>query len=119
MQGRDNTAAFQLSPVPIFAALGEPTRLGIVARLAAGGPLSTIRLSAGAGISRQAVTKHLHALADAGLVRGTRVGRDRVWELRAARLAELRRYLDQISEQWDQALVRLGAFVETDLPDQP
>jgi DNA-binding transcriptional ArsR family regulator len=119
MRGRDSTASFQLSAVSIFAALGESTRLAIVARLAAGGPLSTMSLSAGAGISRQGVTKHLHALEDAGLVRGARVGRDRVWELRAVRLTELRVYLDQISQQWDQALARLGALVETDLPDQP
>ena len=119
MRGRDGTASFQVSAVPIFAALGEPTRLGIVIRLADGGPLSTMNLSVAAGISRQGVTKHLHALEDAGLVRGARVGRDRVWELRAARLAELRRYLDQISDQWDQALARLGAFVEADLPDRP
>lgn len=65
-------------------------------------------------MSRQALTKHLHALARAGLVQSTRAGRERLWEVRAKRLAEVRRYLAQISEQWDHALERLRAAVETD-----
>src|SRR5258705_7814441 len=54
---------------PVFAALGDQTRLGLVARLCTGGPMSIARLTAGAGVTRQAVTKHLHVLAGAGLVR--------------------------------------------------
>lgn len=67
---------------PVFAALGDPTRLGIVARLCATGSMSIVRLTEGARVTRQAVTKHLHILAGAGLVRGTRVGRDHVWQNR-------------------------------------
>jgi DNA-binding transcriptional ArsR family regulator len=96
---------------PLFAALGDETRLRLVARLGAEGPLSTVHLGVSAGITRQALTKHLYALADAGLVEGTH-GRPRVWRLKPTRLEEARRSLDQISAQWDAALGRLKAFVE-------
>jgi len=103
--------AWLTDAAPVFAALGDETRLGLVARLCADGPLSTVHLSVGAGMTRQAVTKHLHALAEAGLVQGTR-GRPRVWRLKPRRLEEARRSLDRISQQWDDALGRLKAFVE-------
>jgi DNA-binding transcriptional ArsR family regulator len=97
---------------PVFAALGDTTRLRLVARLCVGGPLSIARLSDGAKVTRQAITKHLHALADAGLVRDRRHGRERIWELEPTRLEVAHRCLDQISEQWDAAIGRLKAFVE-------
>jgi DNA-binding transcriptional ArsR family regulator len=99
---------------PLFAALGDATRLGIVARLCNGGPLSIIRLTQGAAVSRQAVTKHLRALEEAGLVRSGRVGRERIWEIQTKRLVEVRRFLEQISSQWDEALQRLRALVENE-----
>jgi len=97
---------------PLFAALGDETRLGLVARLVADGPSSIARLTAGAHITRQAVTKHLNVLAGAGLVRGVRRGRERLFELEPDQLDEARRWLDGISAQWDQALARLKASVE-------
>lgn len=106
------TAKRWSSAAPVFAALGDETRLRIVARLCAGGPLSIVRLADGAEVSRQAITKHLNALEGAGLVTSTWAGRERICELRPQRLAEVRRHLDQISGQWDQALARLKAFVE-------
>jgi len=99
---------------PVFAALGDKTRLLIVARLCEDGPLSIARLTDGSKISRQAVTKHLGALSKSGLVRSELTGRERIFRLEAKRLAETRRYLDLISEQWDEALDRLRAFVEMD-----
>ncbi len=99
---------------PLFAALGDPTRLGLVMRLSSGGPESIAGLSEGAGVSRQAVTKHLHVLSDARLVRGSRRGREHVWELEPDRLADARDHLDRIDAQWDAALERLKAFVEED-----
>lgn len=99
---------------PVFAALGDATRLRIVARLCLGGPQSIVRLTDGAQVTRQAVTKHLHALAAAGLVRSTREGRERIWEIDPRRLAVATRYLEQISKQWDDTIERLRAFVETD-----
>lgn len=108
MVGRLNEAA------PVFAALGDPTRLGIVARLSGGGPLSIVRLTDGFQVSRQAVTKHLRALEEAGLVSSDRDGRERIWSLETKRLAEARRHLESISDQWDDALERLRSYVETD-----
>jgi DNA-binding transcriptional ArsR family regulator len=97
---------------PVFAALGGATRLRLVARLCVGGPLSIAGLSEGAGVTRQAITKHLHALGGAGLVRETRRGRERIWELEPKRLEMARRCLDQIGKDWDAAISRLKAFVE-------
>jgi DNA-binding transcriptional ArsR family regulator len=97
---------------PVFAALGDETRLRLVARLGTEGPLSIARLTRGTDVTRQAVTKHLQVLAGAGLARGTRQGRERLWQLDPAPLAEARRYLDLVSEQWDAALLRLKAAVE-------
>jgi DNA-binding transcriptional ArsR family regulator len=97
---------------PIFAALGDETRLRLVVRLCAGGPMSIARLTAGADVTRQAITKHLHVLAGAGLVRGFRQGRERVWELEPAQLEEARRWLARISSQWDDALARLKTSLE-------
>lgn len=111
---RASAAAKLAEAAPIFAALGDETRLHIVARLCGDGPLSIVRLADGANVSRQAITKHLYALAEAGLARSSRAGRERIWELRTKRLSEARRYLDQISHQWDAALGRLRAFVETE-----
>jgi DNA-binding transcriptional ArsR family regulator len=108
-------AAIELiEAAPVFAALGDATRLRIVARLCAGGPLPIVKLTEGTDVSRQAVTKHLRALERAGLVRSGRAGRQRIWELEAKRLAEIRSYLDHTSARWDEALDRLRRFVETD-----
>ena len=100
----------------MFAALGDPTRLGLVRRLSTEGPLSITRLSEGTGITRQAVTRHLEALEQAGLVRDTKAGRERVFSLDLKRLEVARQYLDQVSAQWDAAAMRLKAFVENDDP---
>jgi DNA-binding transcriptional ArsR family regulator len=97
---------------PLFAALGDETRLRLLIRLSAGGPGSITQLSAKSDVSRQAITKHLRVLADAGLVRSTRRGRERVWDLDTRRLDEAHLYLERISKQWDDALERLRAFVE-------
>jgi DNA-binding transcriptional ArsR family regulator len=107
-------AAKLAETAPLFAALGDETRLHIVGRLCEEGPMSIVRLTGGAAVSRQAITKHLHALEQAGLVRSSRDGRERIWELRTKRLAEIRQYLDQISTQWDDALARLRTLVEDD-----
>ena len=97
---------------PVFAALGDGTRLRLISRLCADGPLSIARLSEEADVTRQAITKHLHALAAAGLVRHSRRGRERIWALEPRRLDKARRYLDRISAQWDAAIDRLKALVE-------
>jgi DNA-binding transcriptional ArsR family regulator len=110
MSGSHGSAARQAAPV--FAALGDTTRLGLVRRLSAEGALSITRLSEGTGMTRQAVTRHLHALEKVGLVRETTQGREHVFSLDLKRLEIARQYLDHVSAQWDAAAARLKAFVE-------
>jgi DNA-binding transcriptional ArsR family regulator len=107
------------SAAPVFAALGDETRLGIVTRLCAEGPLSITRLTVGGRVTRQAVTKHLHVLAGAGLANSSQTGRERIWKLEPQPLLTARECLSQISAQWDEALARLQRFVERpgELPD--
>ena len=97
---------------PVFAALGDLTRIALVARLCGGGPQSIARLTTGSAVTRQAITKHLDVLAGAGLVHDLWRGRERIWQLDTGRLAEAVRHLDQISKGWDEALGRLKKFVE-------
>jgi DNA-binding transcriptional ArsR family regulator len=99
---------------PIFAALGDETRLRLVARLSEGGPLSISRLTDGEEMTRQAITKHLAVLSEAGLVVDVRRGRERLWQLDPTPLDTARRYLELVSQRWDVSLARLKAFVETD-----
>lgn len=108
-----STSAFA-EAAPLFAALGDATRLRIVSRLCASGPLSIVRLTEATDVSRQAVAKHLHALEQAGLVHSDRSGRERIWGLQSKRLEEMRRYLELISAQWDDAIERLRTYVETE-----
>lgn len=96
----------------VFAALGDATRLKLVALLCAGGALSIAQLTTSTDISRQGVTKHLQVLADAGVVRDLRQGRERLWQLEPARIHEARLALEAIGRQWEDALGRLKAFVE-------
>ena len=100
-------------PSAVFAALGDETRLKLVSRLSEHGPLSITRLAAGSKITRQAITKHLRVMDRAGLVHGSRLGRESVWQLDQQRLEHARRYLDLISSRWDRALERLREFVES------
>ena len=97
---------------PLFAALGDETRLRLIVRLSSSGPGSITQLSAKSAVSRQAITKHLRVLSDAGLVRSTKRGREQVWDLEPKRLNDAHEYLDGISKQWDEALERLRKFVE-------
>ena len=96
---------------PLFAALGDPTRLKLVARLAQGSQ-STTRLTVGTRLTRQAVTKHLRALEHAGLLQSQSAGRERLWSLEPRRLAEAQRHLSTISAQWDAAIERLRGSLE-------
>ena len=111
-RARERGAATASGAAPVFAALGDETRLQLVSRLCSGGPASISRLTTGSHVTRQAITKHLEVLAGASLVRGVRRGRERIWELEAARLGEARRWLQEISSRWDEALDRLRQLVE-------
>jgi DNA-binding transcriptional ArsR family regulator len=99
-------------PAPVFAALGDRTRLSLLMTLSDGRTRSIAALSADTELTRQAVTKHLHVLEDAGLVSSVRVGRESRFAYRPEPITDARSYLDAVSAQWDDALSRLRSFVE-------
>ena len=101
------------TPARIFSALGDPTRLALVQRLGDGDARSLGQLCAGAGMTRQAVAKHLRVLEAAGLVHAARAGRESRYVLRPQPVAEARECLEAIAVHWEGALARLKAFVET------
>ena len=96
----------------VFAALGDPTRLALLQRLSRGGPASITVLADNFATTRQAITKHLHVLAAAGVIDGQRRGREHVWAINASRLAEAERHLQTIARGWDDALTRLKRHLE-------
>jgi len=97
---------------PLFAALGDPTRLSLVAKLCDGRACSISQLTENTALSRQAVTKHLRVLESAGLVHHTRRGRERRFAFDPRPIEDLKEYLERVSGQWDEALGRLKRFVE-------
>jgi DNA-binding transcriptional ArsR family regulator len=97
---------------PIFAALGDPTRLALLRQLGRGEALSIARLADGLPLTRQAITKHLQVLEEAGLVRGVRAGREYRFAIELRSLGAARAAIDSIGAQWEGALGRLKAFVE-------
>ncbi|HTK35703.1 MAG TPA: helix-turn-helix transcriptional regulator [Caulobacteraceae bacterium] len=99
-------------PAPVFAALGDPTRLSLLMKLSDGRTQSIARLSADTRLTRQAVTKHLHVLEKAGLVSSVRAGRESQFAYRPEPIRAARSYLDTVSAQWDEALGRLKTLVE-------
>ena len=97
---------------PVFAALGDETRLSLLTKLCGGQPRSISQLTRGSRLTRQAITKHLRVLEKARIVRCSRSGRESLFEFDPRPLEEIRSYLDLVSEQWDQTLARLKLFVE-------
>ncbi len=97
---------------PVFAALGDETRLSLVAKLCSGEPRSISQLTEGSKLTRQAITKHLRMLERVKIVHSVRTGRESLFEFDPEPIEELKKYLDFVSEQWDQALSRLKSFVE-------
>lgn len=96
----------------IFSALGDATRLALVAKLCGGEPRSITQLTQGSRLTRQAITKHLRVLQSAGIVHNVHAGRESLFCLDLEPIVGAKEYLDFVSEQWDQALDRLKAFVE-------
>ena len=121
-KGRNGGAARRQAHASAFAALGDETRLALVAKLSDGRRYSISQLSdaqpfggsnnGGSKLTRQAITKHLRVLERARIVHGIRAGRESLFALDPAPMEELREYLNRVSQQWDQALSRLKAFVE-------
>jgi DNA-binding transcriptional ArsR family regulator len=96
----------------LFAALGDETRLSLVSKLSNGQPCSISQLTRGSRLTRQAITKHLRVLQQAGVVHSAHSGRENLFEFDPRAMEQARQYLDQVSAAWDQALRRLKAFVE-------
>ena len=111
-RARTKASAARRVPAPVFAALGDETRLSLVGRLSSGPPQSISRLARGSRLTRQAITKHLRVLERAGVVHSVRVGREQQFAFRPAPLKDAQDYLARVSDQWDRVLLRLKAFVE-------
>ncbi len=97
---------------PVFAALGDETRLTIVGKLSDGQPRSISQLTEGSKITRQAISKHLQVLENVGIVHSIKSGRETLFEFDPRPVTQAKSYLDQVSDQWDKTLARLKNFVE-------
>jgi DNA-binding transcriptional ArsR family regulator len=111
-KSRNSVIARHRARAPIFAALGDETRLLLVAKLCGGQPHSISQLTKGSKLTRQAITKHLRVLEGAGIVHGVKRGRESLFALDPQPIDEIKEYLELVSQRWDQALARLKAFVE-------
>jgi DNA-binding transcriptional ArsR family regulator len=111
-KGRNVVAAKPRDQAPVFAALGDETRLLLLAKLSDGQRFSISQLTASFKLTRQAITKHLRVLENVKIVRCVRSGRESLFEFDPEPVEELKKYLDLVSRQWDQALARLKSFVE-------
>jgi DNA-binding transcriptional ArsR family regulator len=109
----ESTVARRRQHACVCAALGDETRLSLVATLSNGEPRSIAQLTGGTRLTRQAVTKHLRVLEHAGIVRSVRRGRESRFEFAPAPMTELQEYLGRVSQQWDQVLSRLRTLVES------
>jgi len=121
-RGRNGGAARRQAHASAFAALGDETRLALVAKLSDGRRYSISQLSdaqpfggsnnGGSKLTRQAITKHLRVLERVGMVRCQREGRESRFAFDPRPVMEMREYLEKVSAEWDAALGRLKAFVE-------
>jgi DNA-binding transcriptional ArsR family regulator len=111
-ESRSGIAAKLGEYAPLFAALGDETRLSLVAKLSQGRPQSISELTEGSNLTRQAVTKHLRVLESAGIVHSTYSGRENRFELDTRPFRDIKEYLEFVSDQWDRALSRLKSLIE-------
>jgi DNA-binding transcriptional ArsR family regulator len=112
-KSRSSITAKRQAHAPVFAALGDETRLSLVAKLCGGQPRSISQLREGSKLTRQAITKHLRVLERAEIVHSVRKGRETRFEFDPRAIERITEYLDFVSAQWDQALSRLKSFVES------
>ena len=109
---RSGLGAKQRAHAPVFAALGDETRLALIAKLLRGQSRSISQLTEGSRLTRQAITKHLRVLERARIVRSVRRGRESLFEFDPEPVEGIKKYLGVVSGQWDQALARLKTYVE-------
>jgi DNA-binding transcriptional ArsR family regulator len=112
-KSRSRVDAKRQAHAPVFAALGDATRLSLVAKLSGGQRRSISQLTEGSRLTRQAITKHLRVLESAEIVHSVRAGRESLYEFNPEPVVEIKKYLDLVSARWDQALSRLKSFVES------
>jgi DNA-binding transcriptional ArsR family regulator len=93
---------------PVFAALADPTRRAVLARLRTG-PRSVGEIVATLPVSQSAVSQHLRVLREAGLVTDRREGTRRLYQVDLEGLTALRAYVD---EYWDEALAAFQRYAE-------
>src|SRR2546423_588113 len=110
--GSDISAAKRRHHAAVVAALADETRLSLVTALSGGEPRSIAQLTGGSRMTRQAITKHLRVLENAGIVHSVRSGRESRFEFDPRPMNELQAYLGRVSAQWDQVLSRLKTLVE-------
>ena len=108
-----STARALKKAAPVFAALGDSTRLELVGRLLDGQPRSIAQLADGLDLTRQGITKHLRVLQRAGIVKSRSVGRESQFIYVREPIDHARSSLETVSAQWDDALTRLKTFVES------
>jgi DNA-binding transcriptional ArsR family regulator len=107
-----STGIKRLARALAFAALGDATRLSLVAKLSGGQPYSITQLTRGSKLTRQAITKHLRVLENVGIVHSVRKGRESRFQFDPQPMEGMKEYLEFVSKQWDHALSRLKSFVE-------
>ena len=95
----------------VFSALADPTRRAVLRAVAQTGHVTATQLSAQFPVSRQAVTKHLVALSDAGLLRTSRQGRELFYELTAAPLGDAVDWITGVGADWDDRLKSLSQYL--------
>jgi DNA-binding transcriptional ArsR family regulator len=111
-KGRSRGLAKRQPRAPVFAALGDETRLALIAKLCGGQPYSISQLAKNSPLTRQAITKHLRVLESVGIVHSVQAGRESRFGFNPAPSEEMKEYLEFVSHQWDVALLRLKSYVE-------
>ena len=109
---RSGAGVARQAQAPIFAALGDKTRLALVGKLCIGPARSISELAEDSALTRQAITKHLKVLETAGIVHSSRNGRESRFQFDPRPIEQVREYLDLVSGHWDRALSRLKSLVE-------
>src|ERR1700691_4388684 len=109
---RSGAHSTRQSQAPIFAALGDKTRLALVGKLCIGPARSISELAEDSALTRQAITKHLRVLEQAGIVHSRRNGRESRFQFDPRPIEQVRDYLELVSGHWDRALSRLKSLVE-------
>jgi DNA-binding transcriptional ArsR family regulator len=113
LSARNALANRRQAPAPVFAALGDPTRLSLIVKLCSGRRCSISQLTEDTKLTRQAITKHLRVLEHAGIAHSNRTGRESLFSFDPEPIGAIGEYLDLVSALWDETLGRLQRFVES------